>query len=243
MKTRRLRIFAGPNGSGKSTVLRGLSEKKIIDLGIYLNADDIEKILNQESILDLSRFGINQVSTHSFKTFLKNHSLIAKAKSDGFTIDLDCQDNFILSNNENTHSYESALIVDFIRQILISKGKKFTFETVMSHPSKIEILKHANEEGYKNYLYFIATSDVMINKTRVEERVNRGGHQVPEDKIENRYLRSLGQVKEAIKYTHRAFIFDNSGSEAKLILSIYKGKEATIKNTIIPPWVNKYILT
>jgi predicted ABC-type ATPase len=36
----RLRIFAGPNGSGKSTIKDMLPQAW---LGVYINADDIEK--------------------------------------------------------------------------------------------------------------------------------------------------------------------------------------------------------
>jgi predicted ATP-binding protein involved in virulence len=41
----RLRIFAGPNGSGKSTIIKSIRNAVIngrkIDIGIYINADDI----------------------------------------------------------------------------------------------------------------------------------------------------------------------------------------------------------
>ncbi|RXF70516.1 hypothetical protein [Arcticibacter tournemirensis] len=41
----RLRVFAGPNGSGKSTVIKSIRESessgRLIDLGTYVNADDI----------------------------------------------------------------------------------------------------------------------------------------------------------------------------------------------------------
>jgi predicted ABC-type ATPase len=43
-------MFAGPNGSGKSTIKDYLIARHI---GAYLNADELEKILNQTQILDL----------------------------------------------------------------------------------------------------------------------------------------------------------------------------------------------
>jgi len=42
MNTPRVRMFAGPNGSGKST-LNTILNKEL--LGIYINADEIEKRL------------------------------------------------------------------------------------------------------------------------------------------------------------------------------------------------------
>ena len=44
MTQKRLRIIAGPNGSGKSSIIGKLRQK--ITLGVYVNADDIEKQLS-----------------------------------------------------------------------------------------------------------------------------------------------------------------------------------------------------
>ena len=67
----------------------------------------------------------------------------------------------------------------------------FTYETVMSHISKVELLNYAKLKGFRTYLYYIATDDPEINISRVKNRVNLGGHNVPENLIIDRYHRSL----------------------------------------------------
>lgn len=42
----------------------------------------------------------------------------------------------------------ASLIIDFIRYVLIHSGKSFAFETVMSHPDKLEIMQRAKDEGF-----------------------------------------------------------------------------------------------
>ena len=59
----------------------------------------------------------------------------------------------------------------------------FSFETVMSHPSKIKELKKAKEKGYRIYLYFVCTDDAEINVNRVANRIEKGGHPVDVYKI------------------------------------------------------------
>lgn len=49
MRHPRIRMFAGPNGSGKSTIKDYLLPRHI---GAYLNADELEKTLNQTQVLD-----------------------------------------------------------------------------------------------------------------------------------------------------------------------------------------------
>lgn len=49
MSTKRMRVFAGPNGSGKTTIINNL--KAEIPFGVYMNADDIEVLLQQSDVL------------------------------------------------------------------------------------------------------------------------------------------------------------------------------------------------
>jgi predicted ABC-type ATPase len=55
--SKRLRIFAGPNGSGKSTLVELISNLKI-KLGVYVNADEINKELIKFHSLDFGKFNI-----------------------------------------------------------------------------------------------------------------------------------------------------------------------------------------
>jgi len=73
MAVKRLRIFAGPNGSGKSTILKSILINRNIDLGIYVNADDIEVILNQFQKLNFSDFKLSVNETVlDFKVLTQN---------------------------------------------------------------------------------------------------------------------------------------------------------------------------
>ena len=233
-------MFAGPNGSGKSTTFKTIQSK--FNLGYYLNADEIEKILKEKGFIDLKQFGLLYLNKDYFQKFISGHSLFKKARKDGFIIDLKWENNLIKNANRQTHSYEASILTDFLRTELIDKGQRLTFETVMSHPSKIETLKIAKGKGFKNYLYFICTEDPEINKSRVAERVVNEGHPVPENKIVDRYYRSLNLLPNAVSFSYKTYIFDNSGSTSKLILDIFEGKTITYHTSVIPNWVDKYLL-
>ena len=66
-----------------------------------------------------------------------------------------------------------------------------------------------------------------------------GGHPVPEDKIISRYYRSLDLLRDAVRYTNRAYIFDNSGPDHLWIAEITNGKELEMKATQMPHWFKK----
>ena len=136
----------------------------------------------------------------------------------------------------------ASVCADFIRQNLLKLKISFTFETVMSSDDKIELLNKAQKSGYRTYLYFIATQDPLINISRVKNRVLNGGHDVPKDKIVSRYYRSLELLSDAVKYSNRAYIFDNSSSGRKWLAQINNGNEVELKTQNIPMWVDNYLL-
>lgn len=145
--------------------------------------------------------------------------------------------------NYESYSYEAALIADLFRLILVNNGAKITFETVMSHLSKIDFLKKSLNEGYKNYLYYISTESPLINIERVNQRVHLGGHQVEESKIIKRYFKSLELLKSAVDNTYRSFIFDNSKKSPELILEVTNGQIVEYKSNYVPAWIDKYLLS
>ena len=240
MSENRLRMFAGPNGSGKSTIINLIKQK--VDFGVYLNADDIEGELKKSNKIDLKSFFDKEVTDSELQDYIMNHSLLKKANDSGLSISLEINKSVVSSKNKNINSYESSLLVDFIRYTLLSNKSKLTFETVMSHSSKVDILKKSKDLGYKNYLYYISTDDVELNISRVRERVKEGGHDVPLDKITSRYYNSLKLLHKAVVYTYRTYIFDNSSDRSVLILDIFND-EITIHSNFIPNWVDRWLLS
>ncbi len=231
-----MRVFAGPNGSGKTTILQEI--KKYFNVGVYVNADDIEKELIEQTYIDLEAFKIKEAETKHFQDFVENHSLQEKVKAENYIIDLYLENNRILDPNHETHSYEASLIADYIRQTLVENGTKLTFETVMSHHSKIEFLQQTKKLGYRNYLYFISTESPLINIERVKQRVKAGGHSVSEDKIESRYYKSIELLKEAIPHTYKTFLFDNSADKFRYVLEIFNGQDIIYQQEQIPKWID-----
>ena len=238
MNTPRLRIFAGPNGSGKSTIKDVINEEL---LGIYINPDEIEKEIQERDFLDLIPFGIS-TTKDTVLSFFQNSTLLEKANLLEEVQSLNFSDNKIDFFNLSINSYFASVCADFIRRELLKNRVSFTFETVMSSYDKVELLNIAQKNGYRTYLYFVATKDPIINISRVKNRVKLGGHTVPEEKIISRYYKTLANLKDAINYTNRAYIFDNSSHERTYLAEITDAKSIEIKTQTIPQWFNKYIL-
>ncbi|WP_231993242.1 zeta toxin family protein [Mitsuaria sp. 7] len=233
----RLRVLAGPNGSGKSTIKRELRPQWI---GVFINADEIERTLREsEGRLDLASLGItaapervlDSLETHiresAFARKLGLHAVLGKMRVDGA---------LMLQVPGPFNSYLASVLADAIRRELLDEGKTFTFETVMSSGDKVDFMREARERGYRVYLYFVATKDPAINVDRVKIRVKQGGHPVPEDKIRERYVRSIDLLTEAAGTANRAYVFDNSGDKHKLLVQVIDGESMEIEAGAMPRW-------
>jgi predicted ABC-type ATPase len=236
----RMRMFAGPNASGKSTLKSVLPPEL---LGIYLNPDEIEASIRATGSLDLASFPVTTTAGDILAWFHDSPHLQSAGLADEAD-KLHFLQNKLYFKDVEVNSYFASVATDFVRHKLLERKETFTFETVMSHPSKVEILEKAQALGYRTYLYYIATEDPEINISRVRNRVKLGGHDVPEDRIVSRYYRSLDLLIEAIRHTNRAYLFDNSGEskDKTWLAEITDGKTLEMKTDQAPAWFKHYIL-
>lgn len=230
----RLRMFAGPNGSGKTTIKTAL-QRTPAWFGLYINPDELEQTVRATGFLSLAPFGLTTTAaevqgyfgTSAFLRALRLH------EAAGAII---CRDDGIDFSGLTFNSYYASVLADFLRRKALDAGRSFTFETVMSSPDKVDLLRTARGNGYRTYLYFIATEDPAINVQRVQNRVAEGGHDVPEGKIVARYHRSLALLPQAIRHTNRAYLFDTSEEHARFFAEITDGIQIELTGDKLPDW-------
>lgn len=237
---KRLRIFAGPNGSGKSTI-----KEVVLDyahLGVYVNADNLKVILQKEGRLDFSNYNVSLDSEH-FIEKLHSSSLASRINDVEYTlscVNLD-GNQIILKDGYEVEDYFVSYITSYIWEELLKTSNKFTVETVMSHPSKLDFMRQAQKAGFKVYLYFVSLADPELNKHRVQVRVSQGGHPVDENKIRQRYYRTMDNLYEALKIADKAYLFDNSAGEPNMFATKENGI-ISIKSEYIPKWFATYVV-
>jgi predicted ABC-type ATPase len=101
---------------------------------------------------------------------------------------------------------------------LAAERVDFAFETTLAGKTYLPFLRSLRENGYSvelNY-FWLRSADLAVS--RVRARVRKGGHDIPEDTIRQRYGRSLSNFWE--RYRHEAdawYVYDNSEDKATLI--------------------------
>lgn len=128
-------------------------------------------------------------------------------------------------------------IADVMRKHYVENRESFATETVFSDPEggKIQFLKDAAQSGYRVVMLAVWIPSVGASIARVRQRVERGGHAVPEDKLPRRYHACMDNIKTALTFVDTAILFDNSGSVdlgPKPVATLNKGSQTWISANI-----------
>ena len=117
----------------------------------------------------------------------------------------------LLAQNLALEPYAAAELANALRRQLAAEGESFLLETVFSDPvgDKLGFLKTAAQEGYTVVLCFIGLPSPDVAEQRVAMRVSQGGHDVPAEKLAERFARTLRNLEVGIRELPHVWIFDN----------------------------------
>lgn len=115
---------------------------------------------------------------------------------------------------------------------LFKNQENFAFETTLSTKTFKEKIKFAKENNYNITLIFFWLRNPELAKERVKTRVNEGGHNIPPDVIERRYIKGIKNLFEIyIEIVDQVLIFDNSEGKPILIAEKNSGEEIIVHST------------
>ena len=109
-------------------------------------------------------------------------------------------------------AYEAAELAASLRAGLVGQRESFVFETALYDPvgAKVSELLETGRNGMHVVVVFIRVDSPETSKQRVAMRVMQGGHDVPDEKLEARFQRTLANLERAIKALPVVIIFDNT---------------------------------
>ena len=117
----------------------------------------------------------------------------------------------VLSASLEVSAYEAAELATSIRSALVKQLESFIFETVLSDPvgEKVEQLASYAALGYTVVLIFITLDNAEESIKRVAMRVSQGGHDVPDEKLRARFVRTQANLKRAINCLPYVIVYSN----------------------------------
>jgi len=147
-------------------------------------------------------------------------------------------------NEVGQHSYTAARQAARLRDHCFENGQSFVTETVFSHQSKIDLIGQAQSKGFEVVLNHIHVDHADKAIKRVLTRVQIGGHAVPEQKVRERFPRTMKNLQIAVSKADRAYVWDSNHKvtmEApmhRFVFSMHNGKVNKISKAV-PDWAVK----
>jgi predicted ABC-type ATPase len=140
----------------------------------------------------------------------------------------------------DAHVADAARLAARRREELLEARQTFVAETVFSHESKLELVQRAQQAGFRVILYHVHVSSPELARARVETRVDQGGHDVPGDKVDARFERTLRLIPLAAALADLTLVYDNSrmGRTHTHVMTLERGRVVRIRENP-PDWAER----
>ncbi len=148
----------------------------------------------------------------------------------------------------NGHAWE---IGRALLERAIAEGVDYRFETTLGGRTIPRLLEEAARAGHLLHIWFCGLESPELHLRRVRARVAHGGHDIPEDKIRERWNGSRENLIRLLPHIHHLRVYDNSAEgdpavgiapSPVLILEMKAGKiTAPADLTRVPDWAQPIV--
>ena len=128
----------------------------------------------------------------------------------------------------------------------IEEKLNFSFETTLGGHTIVALLEKALSAGIEVHIWYAGLNSPELHLARVRSRVARGGHDIPEAKIRERYSQSRLNLVRLLPKLTEVLVYDNSADadphtgiapEPTLILHLVRGRvQNSCDPALVPDW-------
>jgi predicted ABC-type ATPase len=133
----------------------------------------------------------------------------------------------------------------------ITEKLDFAFETTLGGKTIANLLDKALSEGIEVRIWYVGLDGVQRHIARVRSRVAQGGHNIPEERIRERYIQSRINLIRFLPRLTELLVYDNSeeadprtgtAPKPRLILGMVRGKvRETCELIRVPEWAKSIL--
>ncbi|MBO5630554.1 MAG: zeta toxin family protein [Aeriscardovia sp.] len=125
---------------------------------------------------------------------------------------------------------------------LLEKEETFSIETTLATKSYINLIRRAQAKGYIVKVLFFWLNSPELAHLRVLERVANGGHNIPKDIINRRYVAGISNLFNLFMQEVDSWvIFDNSENPRRQIASGGKNADTVIDEKMLYLKMQSYV--
>lgn len=121
----------------------------------------------------------------------------------------------------------------------IQEGISFTQETTLSGQRPLRMIREAKDAGYYVRLFYVGISTAEEAVKRIENRVSKGGHDIPREDVLRRFAQRHEALVSVLDFVDEAILYDNENGFAAV--AEYRNGELLLRGGYTPDWLNELI--
>lgn len=121
----------------------------------------------------------------------------------------------------------------------IENGVEFSQETTLSSNQVIKSIDMAKSAGYTIRMFYVGISTAEESLKRIKNRVEKGGHDIPEDAVRRRYQKRYENLNKVLPLCDVVEFYDNENGFTKV--AEYKNDCIKIMSKNIPVWLQEFL--
>lgn len=119
----------------------------------------------------------------------------------------------------------------------LEMGINFTQETTLSGSRTLKTIKKAIDRNYYIRLYYIGVNSPEESIKRIKNRVEKGGHSIPDDDVIRRYRKRFDDLLTILPYCNEVYFYDNENGFVEA--AEYRNGKLIIKCDDVPEWLGE----
>jgi len=124
-----------------------------------------------------------------------------------------------------------------MQERFIADGISFTQETTLSGQRPLKMVKEAKAAGYYVRLFYVAISSPEEAIKRIQNRVAKGGHDIPREDVLRRFDARFEALARILPYCDEATFFDNENGFIEV--AEYRNGELRCLGDYKPAWLTE----
>lgn len=126
-----------------------------------------------------------------------------------------------------------------LTRALIASGRAFSRETTLSGNEILRTMQAAKEAGFRVNLFFVGVDSLKTSQNRVEERVRKGGHDVPRHVQARRFSRSFDNAVRAARIADASVFVHSSDAQFQSVGMARRGVMVWRADVLGLRWLNR----
>ena len=118
----------------------------------------------------------------------------------------------------------------------LGESRSYAVETTLSGTGIFRLMEAVRNKDYRIALHYVSLGSPDHARDRIRNRVAMGGHDIPEEDVRRRFLRSHSNLPTAIKLADEVVLYDNSFPDIPhRIVAVFKERTLWISDDV-PDW-------